>query len=169
MPTGNTLIYLIRKDLRVSDNPIFHHLATSKDHGFTHLLPVFVFPPHQIEVSGFIKDGSKSPFPEARSQVGRYWRCGPHRAKFIGESVWNLKTSLESLESGLLLRVGVLGNVVQSLIDGLQQKQLKVGAVWMTGLEGTEEKDEEKSVSSICEKEGIEFKEWVDEKYFIDE
>lgn len=169
MPTGNTLIYLIRKDLRVSDNPIFHHLATSTDHGFTHLLPVFVFPPHQIEVSGFIKDGSKSPFPEARSQVGKYWRCGPHRAKFIGESVWNLKTSLEYLESGLLLRVGLLGNVVQNLIDGLHQKQLKVGAVWATGLEGTEEKGDEEAVSTICEKEGVDFKLWVDEKYFIDD
>ena len=169
MSTSNVLVYLIRKDLRVSDNPILHHLATSTDHGFSHLLPIFVFPPHQIEVSGFIKDGSKSPFPEARSQVGKYWRCGPHRAKFIGESVWNLKRSLESLESGLVLRIGRLGDVVQQMIDGLQQKQLKVGAVWVTDLEGTEEKDEEKAVSTACEKAGIDFKLWIDEKYFVDE
>ena len=169
MSTSRVLVYLIRKELRVSDNPILHHLATSTDHGFTHLLPVFVIPPHQIEVSGFIKDGSKSPFPEARSEVAKYWRCGPHRAKFIGESVWNLKLSLESLDSGLVIRIGRLGDVVQQMIDGLQQKQLKVSTVWLTGLEGTEEKGEEEAVSAACDKAGIDFKLWVDEKYFVDE
>ncbi len=94
----NILIYLFHRDLRVTDNPILHRLATA-EHGFTHLLPVFVFPAHQMEVSGFIRDGSPSPYPEARSRVGRYWRCGPHRAKFVGETVWNLKQSLESLGS----------------------------------------------------------------------
>lgn len=169
MSNPNVLIYLLRKDLRVSDNPILHHLATASDHGFTHLLPVFVFPAHQIEISGFIRDGSKSPYPEARSQTGNYWRCGPHRAKFIGEAVWNLKESLESLGSGLVLRVGKHGEVLQHILEGLKSKDHKVGAVWMVGEESVEERREQSEVAAICEKHSAEFRLWTDEKYFVDE
>jgi deoxyribodipyrimidine photo-lyase len=67
MAPSNILIYLLRKDLRISDNPIFNALITEKDHGFTHLLPLYIFPAQQIELSGFIKDeDTKSPYPEAR-------------------------------------------------------------------------------------------------------
>jgi hypothetical protein len=44
------------------------------------------------------------------------------------------------------------GSVVQNLIDELPRKQLKVGAVWATSLEGTEEKNDEKQVSIVCGK-----------------
>ncbi|KAK3940593.1 cryptochrome [Diplogelasinospora grovesii] len=165
----NTLIYVLRRDLRVSDNPILHHLATSSDHGFTHLLPVYVFPAQQIEVSGFIRDGGKSPYPEAKSRVGGYWRCGPHRARFIGEAVGDVKRSLASLGSGLVVRVGMPADVVGDLVEGLLEKQHGVGAVWMTDHEGFEEKQDEKAVASVCEKHGVGFKLWLDEKYFIDD
>jgi deoxyribodipyrimidine photo-lyase len=169
MSKNNVLIYVLRRDLRVADNPILNRLATTTDHGFTHLVPVYVFPPHQIEVSGFIKDGSQSPFPEARSTVGRYWRCGPHRAKFIGESVWDVKKSLESLGSGLLVRIGKYGDVVQALINGLREKDHNVSAVWMTSDEGVEEKRDEKAVATACAQSDVKFEAWHDEKYFIDE
>ncbi|KAK5653391.1 hypothetical protein OQA88_8876 [Cercophora sp. LCS_1] len=76
MSKSNILVYVLRRDLRVADNPILHHLA-SNNHGFTHILPIYVFQAHQVEVSGFLVNGAKSPYPEARSRVGRYWRCGP--------------------------------------------------------------------------------------------
>ncbi|KAK7914839.1 putative cryptochrome DASH [Apiospora marii] len=169
MSESNVLIYLIRRDLRVSDNPILHHLATTEDHGFTHLLPVCVVTPNQYEASGFINDGSDSPFPEARSDVGGFWRCGPHRAKFVAESIWDLKTSYETLESGLVIRVGHFSETLKSLVDGLKAEGLKVGATWMVSQEGYEERREEDAVSKVCASESIEFKPWVDEKYFIDD
>jgi deoxyribodipyrimidine photo-lyase len=169
MSASSVLIYLLRRDLRVSDNPVLHHLAATSDHGFTHLLPIYVFPAHQIEVSGFLRDGVKSPYPEARSPVGGYWRCGPHRAKFLAQSVWNLKGSLENLGSGLVMRIGMLDEVLQGLIEGLAEKEQKVSAVWLTAEVAVEEKREEKAISSVCEKHGVEFKAWLDEKYFIDE
>ena len=100
------LLYVLSRDARLSDNPAFHaaslHVARpnssrtssngdrrhrddslTSEHGsanFTHLLPVYVFPPNQIEVSGFLSSPSdKSPYPEARSEVARVWRTGPHR------------------------------------------------------------------------------------------
>lgn len=169
MSASNIVIYLIRRDLRVSDNPILHHLSSSSDHGFTHLLPVYVFPSHQIEVSGFIEDGSKSPYPEARSYVGNFWRTGSHRAKHIAASVWDMKESLENLGSGLIIRVGQYGDVLKTILEGLNDKHHKVGAVWMTSDEGVEEKADEDAIASICAGSGIKFQTWADEKYFIDE
>ncbi|KAG7131586.1 putative cryptochrome DASH like protein [Verticillium longisporum] len=169
MTAVNILIYLLRHDLRVSDNPVFHHLATVKDHGFTHLLPVYVFPAHQIGISGFIRDGSKSPYPEARSDLGGYWRCGPHRARFLAQSVWELKESLQGLNSDLCLRAGSFDDVLQALLKGFSDKQQKVGAVWMTSEEAVEEKRDERAVSRVCSEVGVDFKLWQDEKYFVDD
>ncbi|KAI1079584.1 cryptochrome [Whalleya microplaca] len=169
MSARNVLIYLVRRDLRVSDNPILHHLASTPDHGFTHVLPLFVVLPHQMEVSGFLKEGNKSPFPEARSAVGGYWRCGPHRAKFIAQSIWNLKDNLEKLGNGLTIRIGKYDQVLTKIVDGLRQKDLDVGGVWTIGEEGTEERQDEKAVSEACSSLKIDFKLWVDEKYFVDD
>ncbi|KAK3330635.1 putative cryptochrome [Apodospora peruviana] len=166
---SSVVIHLLRRDLRVGDNPILHHLGSSSSHGFTHCLPLYILTPNQIEVSGFILGDAKSPYPEARSAVGSYLRCGPHRARFLGEAVWNVKESLEALGSGLLIRVGMFKDVVRDLIDGLTAQNHKVGAVWMVSHEGVEENRDEKSVSAICEKEGIDFKLWTDEKYLIDD
>lgn len=171
MSNSKILIYLMRRDLRVGDNPILHSLIDNKDHGFTHLLPLYVFAAQQIEVSGFItNDGDKSPYPEARSEVGAFWRCGPHRAKFLAQSVWDLKNSFEKMGSELSIRVGMVDEVVKGLIKGFEQIDgSKVSAVWMTSEEGVEEKREERSTKKICENAGVDFKLWKDEKYFIDE
>lgn len=167
MSDSKLLVYLMRRDMRVSDNPILHHLATEKDHGFTHLLPLYVFPAQQVEVSGFIEGEGKCPYPEARSQVGGFWRCGPHRAKFLGESVWDLKEGLEKVGSGLCIRAGMVGDVVSQLLK--ETKNVKIGAVWMTAEEGVEEQREERDVRQACEKAGVKSKFWVDEKYLLDE
>ena len=164
--TSRVLIYLLRRDLRVSDNPILHHLETN-DHDFTHFLPVYVYPAHQIEISGFLRDGeAKSPYPEARSRVAGYWRAGPHRVKFLAQSVWDLRKNLEDVGSGLEMRVGMMADVVESL---LREKNMEVGAVWMTGEDAVEERQEENAVDTVCQQHHVDFKLWQDEKYFIDE
>jgi deoxyribodipyrimidine photo-lyase len=173
MAPPNLLIYLLRRDLRLEDNPVFHAVANDAAKTYTHLLPVYIFPAQQIEVSGFIPQGSeeKSPYPEARSGIGKFWRCGPHRAKFIAESVWELKEALGNVGSGLEVRVGMLGGVLEDLLAGFKgdEEGVNVGAVWMTAEEGVEEKVEEKDCEKICKATGVEFKLWKDEKYFIDE
>ncbi len=204
------LIYLLRRDLRIADNPILHEISKlhSQSHApFTHLLPLYVFPAQQVEVSGFLssepqgppapqtledhakaEDGSRdsagssktiagfealaisqprSPYPEARSQVGGFWRCGHHRAKFLAESVWDVKKGFENLGSGLEIRVGMVGDVVRTVLDGY--KDGEITGLWMTEEEGVEEKREEKSVRREVEKRGAKFRLWKDEKYFVDE
>lgn len=169
MQDVNILIYVVRRDLRVADNPILDRLASSTDHGFTHLLPVHIVPPNQIEVSGFLKDGEKSPFPEARSEIAGFWRCGPHRARFIAQSLWDMKENLTKLGNDLTIRIGRPGDVVKSLVEGLKESQMPVGAVWMIGEEGFEEDRDEKDIVEICSVFGINHQVWVDEKYFIDD
>ncbi|KAG8415359.1 hypothetical protein J3458_009214 [Metarhizium acridum] len=169
MSRSKLLVYLLRRDLRVADNPILHHLATASDHGFTHLLPVYVFSAQQVELSGFLKDGEQSPYPPAKSQVGKFWRCGPHRAKFTAEAVWNLKRSLEELGSGLVIRCGSVKDVVDHLVKELKDAVPCVSSVWMTEEPSWEEVQEQESISSLCSQQGIEFELWKDEKYFVDD
>lgn len=172
MPDATILVYLMRRDLRLEDNPVFHELAKQKSPSYTYLLPLYVFPARQIEVSGFLpKDaGVTSPYPEARSTVGGFWRCGPHRAKFLAESVWDLKETLEEVGSGLEIRVGTVGGLITNVLEGFAEKgELRVDGVWMTGAEGEEEKKEEQDAKQACEEAGVEFRLFMDEKYFIDE
>ena len=174
MSSSRVLIYLVRRDLRLADNPVFHEiskLSRQSQHPFTHLLPVYVFPAQQIEVSGFLSSADeRCPFPEARSQTGSFWRCGPLRAKFLAESVWDLKSSLERVGSGLTIRVGMVGQIVKELLQHFKTAEdVNVYGVWMTSEEGVEEKREERDVRRAVEEAKVNFRLWKDEKYFIDE
>ena len=171
---SRVLVYLLRRDLRLADNPIFHEIARLNNQSqkpFSHLLPVYVFPAEQIEVSGFLSSNEeRSPYQEARSAVGGFWRCGRLRSKFIAESVWDLKKDLEGIGSGLEIRVGTLQDAVTSILDGFRnQNDVEVQGVWMTKEEGWEEMYQEKNVKQLVEGEDKEFKMWTDEKYYIDE
>ncbi|KAF2430368.1 cryptochrome [Tothia fuscella] len=200
-PSQKLLIYILHYDLRLSDNPVFHELSRIHSNGtpaFTHILPLYVFPAHQVEVSGFIPEGdeqaaiSKSPYPEARSQIAGFWRCGPHRAKFLAESVWDLKQSLGRVGSGLVIRVGMVAEIVQNMIDHFEGKtegtpgvlpgsesvlpdkssiapKVEVLGVWMTTDEGDEEKQDQEKVRRVVEGHGKEFRAFQDEKFFIDD
>ncbi|KAF2212150.1 hypothetical protein CERZMDRAFT_84544 [Cercospora zeae-maydis SCOH1-5] len=168
------LVYLLRRDLRLADNPVFHEIAklnAQSQKPFTHVLPIFVYPAEQVEVSGFLaSEQEKSPYKEARSRVGNFWRCGSHRVKFLAESVWDLKKDLQKVQSDLVVRVGSVKDAVGSILDGYRAKDgAELHGLWMTSEEGWEEKNEEEAVKSLLEKDGKEFKLWVDEKYYVDD
>ena len=173
MSSPRVLVYLLRRDLRFADNPIFHEVFKTIQQSqnlYTHFLPLYVFAAQQIEVSGFLaSDSDRSPFPEARSNAGGFWRCGPHRAKFLAESVWDLKKSLDAVGSGLEIRVGMAGQVIKDLLDSFEKNNTQVAGVWMTDEEGVEEKREEQEVKAAADRAGTEFRLWTDEKYYIDE
>lgn len=175
MSTPRILIYLLRRDLRIKDNPILQEISKAyhqSHQAYTHLLPIYVFPAQQLEVSGFLSsDSEQSPFPEARSPSGGFWRCGHHRAKFVAESVWDLKKSLEGVGSGLEIRVGLVGQVVKEMLDAYKEDDTagEIVSVWMTSEEGVEEEREERDVRRSVASAGKDFKIWVDEKYYIDE
>lgn len=197
-------LYILRRDVRLSDNPVFHfasrqyqrsrnspsppvgegrnrEASLTSEHGstpITHLLPIYVFPAHQIESSGFLSSPSdRNPYPEARSQVARVWRTGPHRAKFIGQGVWDLKQKLEGLEcgSGLEMRVGMVEDVVRHVLEsyaengGDDDSKPQITDVWITNDDGTEEQTDQKLVAKLAARHGANFKVWDDTKFYVDE
>lgn len=169
MSKPRILILLLRRDLRLHDNPIFNALCNKKTYCHTHVLPVYIFNPSHIEVRGFLSQGQESPYPECRSRVGKFWRCGPHRCKFIAESVWDLKESLKKLDSDLILRVGKPEEVAENIIKSLKQANNDIVGVWMTSLVGTEEAKEERNVEKVATKEGVKFKKFNDGSYLYEE
>lgn len=181
------MIYVLRRDLRLYDNPIFEEVrrrfATAGSASpVTHLLPIYVVPAAQVEISGFLSPGTEleSPYPEARSRVAKFWRCGPHRARFLAESLFDLRRSLESCGSGLVLRVGTIADTIGAILEtyknngngnksdnGNGNGDVKVCGVWITEEEAFEEKAEERDLRRVAEKFGVPFKLWRDEKYYI--
>lgn len=173
---ARVLVYILRRDLRLADNPIFHDIAKlhqQSHHPFTHLLPIYVFPADQVEVGGFIPGSAnkRSPYPEARSAVAGFWRCGELRAKFLAESAWDLKEHLRKHDSDLVVRVGTIRDVVRSCLQGFAERksEVDVHGVWMTSEEGVEEKREESHVRRLCDEFDTGFQLYKDEKYFVDE
>ena len=171
---SRVLIYLLRRDLRLADNPVFHEIArlhSQSQKQFTHLIPLYVFPAAQVEVSGFLSsDSERSPYKEARSSVGGFWRCGRLRAKFLAESVWDVKKDLQGIGSDLVIRVGTVQDAVQSILDGFRDSNgVEVHGVWMTSEEGWEEKQEEEQVKRLMGENDKEYELFPDEKYYINE
>ncbi len=161
------LIYILRNDLRLADNLIFHAILT-RAKPFSHVLPIFILPPSRIEVSGLTTD--KSPYPDARSRLGNFWRCGPHRVKFLAEAIFDVRSSLRAIGSDLVIRVGPLDVVVDHLLksDAFRGKS---GAVWMTRDWATEEMAEERRIRNVVHAQdgNVEWKVWDGEDTLIHE
>lgn len=129
-----------------------------------------VLPPDQIEASGFLIPGETSPFPPAKSKVGNFWRCGPHRTKFLAETLWDLKGSLEARRSGVIIRIGSHADIVRAIISHVNSTgNAAISAVWMTDDVSFEEVRQQKSVSAACAAANINFALIPDEKYYVDE
>lgn len=87
--TRNILLAVLRADLRLQDNAIFHLAAdpspSSSSTGFrkpiTHFLPIYVYDQRMVEVGGMPGLQKAEPAKEARTRVAGFWRCGEHRAK----------------------------------------------------------------------------------------
>jgi deoxyribodipyrimidine photo-lyase len=190
MPQPRTLLYLIRRDIRLSDNPVFHEVVSAfaeSNCKFTHLLPLYVFQADQVETSGFLTKEAQNdhPFPPARSRIGGFWRCGPHRAKFLAESIIDLQDSLRKIGSDLSMQAGSPETIIERILHGTSSLGSPDGSsdrsfssseaggevieVWMTEEKTIEEKRDEKRIQRIVEKKGLKLRLFKDEKYFLDE
>lgn len=93
------------------------------------LLPIFVFDEREIELSGL--PGYKRQGPEARTQIFGFWKTGGFRARFVSESVYDLRSRLREAGSDLLIRFGRPEDVIHNLVKGFQEQGDEVEAVWM--------------------------------------
>lgn len=158
------LIYVLRHDLRLADNPVFHAIGAQKQ--ITHLIPLFILNPTQYETSGLLQPSQRSPYPEARSRLGGFWRCGPHRIKFLAESLFDLKAQLKNVGSDLIIRVGRAGRVVGDIVRELNEEGAEIHGVWMTRDCATEEMAEERDIKNAVPN-GIQVRVFDDESTLI--
>ncbi|KAG8691739.1 hypothetical protein FRC11_011118 [Ceratobasidium sp. 423] len=143
-------IALLRNDLRVSDNPILY--AARDAPGITHLLPLFVFDERQVELGGVVGfRESQLPrheqIPEAKTRICRFWRTGRHRARFLVQSVFDLKSQLKSLGSDLGVYLGRPENVVPRLVHQFRDQGDTVEGVWLQQESASEEVSVERRLS----------------------
>ncbi|KAJ3101525.1 hypothetical protein HDU96_009941 [Phlyctochytrium bullatum] len=150
----NVAIVLFRNDLRLHDNPTLHLAATFKS--ITHLLPVYVFDPRQINIAplngrpaSLLADASLR-FEEPLTWHFKFPKCGSHRARFIAESVQDLQHQLRSRNSDLLLAYGRPENILPALLRAVKSAHptAKLGPVFLQ----QEATYEETSVEDLLEK-----------------
>ena len=136
------LIYYHRHDLRLHDNAILEQLKASGK--YSNFLPVYIFPPHQLELSPLLKS-SVTKNPEKKGDVkGLFgtWRCGNMRVKYLCESVWNLKKNYQSRGSDLVITAGRAEKILPALIKSIKKEDSEQVEVWMQDEYTTEERDE---------------------------
>lgn len=102
--TNNTTLHIHwfrHGDLRLHDNPALLHTINSLDKPHHLFLPVFFFDPRFV--------GNNNPTAFGTS------KCGPRRAKFLIESVANLRENMLKLGSGLVVSLGKPEDFFESL------------------------------------------------------
>lgn len=99
MSTSRTVICLLRNDLRLHDNEVFHWAQRNAEH----IVPLYCLDPgHYLGTANYN-------FP----------RTGPFRLRFLLDSIQDLRTSLIQRGSTLVVRRGRPEQVVGDLIKQL--------------------------------------------------
>lgn len=126
MSTSRTVICLLRNDLRLHDNEVFHWAQRNAEH----IVPLYCFDPgHYLGTANY-----------------NLPRTGPFRLRFLLDSIQDLRTSLIQRGSTLVVRRGRPQEVVGDLI-----KQLgSVSAVAFHEEVVPEDQQVERGVRDIC-------------------
>jgi deoxyribodipyrimidine photo-lyase len=115
-----TAIVLFRKDLRVRDNKTLQTAANRYDN----VLPLYIFDPEKFD-----------------STLFNINRMSNYRAKFLIDSLHDLKDSLQNYNSELIIRSGDTTEVLDTLVS-----KTDADSVLMQELPGVEEKKTEKDI-----------------------
>ncbi|KDE04978.1 hypothetical protein MVLG_04626 [Microbotryum lychnidis-dioicae p1A1 Lamole] len=147
------IVALMRNDLRIHDQALFHAAHSQNNTDVTHLLPLYVFDERQIELSA-LPDYQRQG-PEARTRIYKFWRTGVYRAKFITEAVYDLKQSLQQRNSDLLVRFGQTEHVIAQIVQSLQDDGAEVKKVLMQKEFCTEELAVERRTAKLLGKNSV--------------
>ncbi|WP_135852986.1 DASH family cryptochrome [Halorussus salinus] len=133
----STALVWFRRDLRLHDNPTLAAAATAD-----HLLPVYCFDPREF-----------GPRPYGGPDSFEYEKTGPHRARFLRESVADLRESLRERDSALVVRHGRPEELLPDIADAAG-----ASAVYCQTLPVPEERAVEASVESALADRGVELR-----------
>ena len=135
MNKQNILVWF-RNDLRSHDCETLYRASQDAQQTSAKIFPVYCFDPAHFDKTHF-----------------GFEKTGAFRAKFLIESIVNLRESLRSLSSDLIVRVGHPDQVLPGLVQ-----QLEISAVYYHAEDTTEEKTLEKKLGSILKKQNVSFK-----------
>jgi deoxyribodipyrimidine photo-lyase len=90
-------VWWVRTDMRLTDNPVLAQIAAHR--GEKEIVPVYCFDPRHY---------GKTPYGNAKT--------GAYRCKFLLESVADLRSSLKSIGSDLLVGVGKPEELIPTLV-----------------------------------------------------
>ncbi len=127
--TMTTTLHFFRNDLRLLDNPALSHAAQNG----SYLIPLFVM---DERATGRTRFG----FP----------KTGPHRLRFLRESVLQLHRNLKTRGSGLVVASGRPEEVIASLCDAMD-----ISLVTFQEEIAPEEKETEQAISAFLSTRGI--------------
>jgi len=131
----STVICLLRNDLRFHDNPVLHWANTNGDF----VIPLYCFDPKHFEGTWHFK------FP----------KTGAFRSQFLVDSVSDLRRTLQSKNSTLVVRHECPKKVLENLIDACKDIAPVSKLVYQTEVT-YEETKVEKDLTAICSRLNIE-------------
>jgi len=148
-------LVIFRNDLRVHDNAsLYHAHADHKDAGITHVQPVYIFDERFIELSGLPDYQRKG--GEARTRLCGFWRTGVHRARFLSESVFDLRDRLRDRGSDLMIRFGRTEEAIVNIVKAIQaEPKTELIAIHAQKEACSEETDQEKGISESLPSLGL--------------
>ncbi|KAK8854855.1 hypothetical protein IAR55_003594 [Kwoniella newhampshirensis] len=137
----NTFVHLHTFDLRLHDSPSLH-ISHQPNHPSTHFLPIYIFDPRQLDLSGLPNAPSSPSSSESdtvakeqiedhtthrhkptraspKSRVGGFHRTSPYRLRFLLEAVYSLREGYRRSGGDMLIGYGKPEVVLPSLIKNL--------------------------------------------------
>lgn len=150
----STALVWFRRDLRLHDNPTLAAAVEDADTGSPddtrtdssgdadRLLPVYCFDPREF-----------GPRPYGGPDSFEYEKTGPHRARFLRESVADLRENLRERGSELVVRHGRPEETLPDLADAAG-----ASAVYCQRLPAPEERAVESAVESALADRGVELR-----------
>jgi len=133
----STALVWFRRDLRVHDNPTLAAAAEAD-----RLLPVYCFDPREF-----------GPRPYGGPDSFEYEKTGPHRARFLRESVTDLRGALRDRDSELVVRHDRPEEVIPELAEAVRAER-----VYCQRLPGPEERAVESATESALAERDIDLR-----------
>ena len=148
-----TTICLFRNDLRVEDNEVLIAAQRTCDY----LLPLYCFDPHHFKVNLNIVtliDVSISLFIQGTWHFD-FPKTGIHRAKFLLESVQNLRLNLRKLKTDLVIKKVSPVDGIKDLVEFCEKLNCPVGNVVYQKEVTYEETNVETGIKNYCQTRDI--------------
>ncbi|WVR07448.1 hypothetical protein IAU60_004489 [Kwoniella sp. DSM 27419] len=185
MTTTSTHIHLHTLDLRIHDSPSLH-MAHQPNSTSTHFLPLYIFDPRQLDLSGLpdgpqpsparadgptsqqdakAKHGPKHTRCAPLSRYGGFHRTSPYRLRFLLEAVYELRESYQRSGGDMLIGYGRPERLLPQLVKRLKQDG-GVDAVHVQREYSVEEVGNYRRLARALEQESVELK-MVDSKTLL--